>query len=55
MGAWVAQSVKHPTLAFGSSHGHDLRVLRLSPMKGSALSRELASPLPLLPHSLSNK
>lgn len=36
--AWVAQLVKHPTLDFGS--GHDLRVLRLSPVSGSALNGE---------------
>jgi len=29
-GAWVAQSVKRPTLDFGSVH--DLRVMRLSPL-----------------------
>jgi len=34
-GLWVAQSVKHPTLDFGS--GHDLGVLRSSPASGSAL------------------
>ena len=28
----MTQSVKHPTLAFGS--GHDLRVVRLSPASG---------------------
>ena len=33
-------SVKHLTLDFGS--GHDLRVVRLSPLSGSALSVELA-------------
>ena len=35
---WVVQSVKHPTLGFGS--GHDLRVLGWSPMLGSLLSGE---------------
>ena len=39
----MAQSVKHPTLGFDS--GHDLRVVRLSPMSsfasGSALRRSL--------------
>ena len=37
---WVAQSVKRLALGFGS--GHDLRVLGLSPMSGSGLSRESA-------------
>ena len=32
----MAQSVKHLTLDFGS--GHDLRVVKLSPELGSALS-----------------
>ena len=36
----MAQSVKCPTLDFGS--GHDLMVLRLSPALGSALSVEPA-------------
>ena len=40
-GTWVAQLVKCQTLGLGSSH--DLRVVRLSPKLGSALSRELAS------------
>ena len=39
-GAWVAQSVKHPTLDFGS--GHNLRVERLSLVSISALSGESA-------------
>ena len=39
-GAWVAQSVKHLALDFGS--GHDLRVVRLSPVLGSMFSRESA-------------
>ena len=39
-GAWVAQSVEHPTLDFGS--GHDLRLVKSSPMLGSALSVEPA-------------
>jgi len=43
----VAQSVKCPTLDFGS--GHDLGVTGLSPMSGSLLSWESASPF------LSNK
>ena len=38
--AWVAQSAKCPTLNFGS--GHDLRVVRSSPMSGSALGVEPA-------------
>ena len=37
-GAWVAQSVKHQTLDFGS--GHDLRLMRLRPMSGSVLGME---------------
>ena len=39
-GTWVAQQVEHPTLDFGP--GHDFRVLRLSPVSGSTLSREFA-------------
>ena len=35
-GAWVAQSVKHLTLDFGS--GHDLSVVRFSPELGSRLT-----------------
>ena len=43
-GAWVAQSVKQ-----GSGwSGHDLRVLESSPMLGSLLSGESASPSPSL-------
>ena len=38
-GAWVAQSVKQPTLDFSS--GHDLTVVRLSPVSGI-----LSLPLP---------
>jgi len=37
---WVAQLVKCPTLDFGS--GHDLRVVRSSPMSGSTLGMEPA-------------
>lgn len=37
---WVAQSVRVWLLIF--SLGHDLWVVRLSPMSGSALSRESA-------------
>ena len=44
--AWVAPLVKCPTLDFGS--GHDLRVVRLSPMLGSMLSVELLKILSLL-------
>ena len=40
LGVWMAHSVKHSTLGFGS--GCDLRVLGLSPTLGSALSRESA-------------
>ena len=39
-GAWVAQSVECPTLAFGS--GHDLTVVSSSPESGSVLSVEPA-------------
>ena len=39
-GTWLAQSVKHPTLDFGS--GHDLRVMGLSPKLGSMLGKEPA-------------
>jgi len=51
-GAWVAQLVKHLILGFGS--GHDLRVMRSSPMLGSALTMESALdsfplPFPLPP------
>ena len=35
-GAWGAQSVKRPTLGFGS--GHDLTVVGSSPMSGSVLT-----------------
>ena len=47
-GAWEAQSVKHPTLDFGSTL--DLMVVWLSPVSGSVLSVEPAwesRPLPL--------
>ena len=37
-GTWVAQSVEHPTLGFGS--GHDLGVVRSSPASGSMLGGE---------------
>ena len=39
-GAWVAQSVKRPTLDFGSGHG--LTVVRLSPVLGSVLGMKPA-------------
>ena len=39
-GTWVAQLVEH--LALGFSSGHDLRVLRSSPVSGSMLSMESA-------------
>jgi len=39
-GAWMAQSVEHPTLDFSS--GHDLRVVGLSPVLGSVLGGESA-------------
>ena len=47
----MAQSVECPTLNFGL--GQDLRVVRTSPMLGSALDMELAYnslPLPLFLH-----
>ena len=37
-GAWVAKSVKQPTLDFGL--GHDLRAVRWSPSVGSTLGVE---------------
>ena len=40
MEAWVAQSVKHPTLGFSS--GNDLRVVRSSPNSVHGLSMESA-------------
>ena len=43
-GAGVAESVKCLTVDFDS--GHDLRVLRSSPMSGALLSEESASPSP---------
>ena len=39
-GTWVAQSVKHPALDFGS--GHDLSMVRLSPVSVSRLGMEPA-------------
>ena len=39
-GAWVAQSVKRPTLAFSS--GRNLTVMRSRPTWGSALNMEPA-------------
>ena len=49
MGACVAQSVKRPTLDFGS--GHDLRIVRLSSVLGSAARGAclLLSPSPSAP------
>ena len=52
MGAWMAQSVKHPTLDFGS--GHDLRVREFKPhvrlCSGSELTmRSLLGILSLCP------
>ena len=38
--AWVAQSIKCPTLDVGS--GHDLTVVRSSPLLGSTLAMEPA-------------
>ena len=55
MGAWVAQSVKHPTLDFGSSH--DLTIRKFKPRVGlytdsvepawDSLSLSLSLSLPL--------
>ena len=39
-GTWVAQSIKHPTLDLDS--GHDVRVMKFSPVSGSVLSGESA-------------
>ena len=39
-GTWMAQSVEHLILDFGL--GHDLMVLRLSPLSGSVLGVEPA-------------
>ena len=57
-GTWVAQSVKRPAFDFGS--GHDLRVVRSTPMLGSVLCGESAEdyfsltlPLPFLMQYLS--
>ena len=58
-GAWVAQSVKHPTLNFSSAH--DLIVMRPSPSSGSVLRLEPGwdslslslCPSPLLVHTVS--
>ena len=61
-GTWAAQSLKPQTL--GSHAGHDLRVMRLSPAMGSALSKDLLEilllslslcPFPALSLSLKNK
>ena len=46
-GAWVAQSVEHPTLDFGP--GHDPRLMGLSPVLSSVLSTEPAKILSLSP------
>lgn len=43
-GTWVAKLVKPLTLDFCS--GHDLRVVKWSPVSGPAFSREFALPLP---------
>lgn len=50
--AWVAQLVRHPHLGFVL--GHDLGVVRWSPMAGSVLSTGEILSLPLS-FSLSNK
>ena len=39
-GTWVSQSVEYLTLDFGS--GHDLRIVRSSPVVGSMLDMEAA-------------
>jgi len=39
-GAWVAHSAKCPTLDFSS--GHEIRVVKSSPVLGFVLSRESA-------------
>ena len=49
-GAWVAESVKCPTLDFGS--GHDLKVVRSSPKLGSALMARSLRGILSLPFSL---
>ena len=36
-GPWVVQSVKHPTLGFGSVH--DLKVMKLNPTLGRLLAQ----------------
>ena len=47
-GTWVAQSLKHLALDFGS--GHDLTVVRSSPMSDSTLNVEgILSPSLSLP------
>ena len=43
----MAQLVEHPTPDFGS--GHDLRVVRSSPMTGSAWNLRILSPSPFAP------
>ena len=47
----MAQLVRHPTLDFGS--GHDLRVMRLSPVWGSSLSPSSSAPAHMLCLTLS--
>jgi len=52
-GTWVAQSIEHLTLGFGT--GHDLRImdpaLHLAPrLAGSLFEDSLSLPLPLLAH-----
>ena len=48
--AWVAQSIKHTTLDFGS--GHDLMILRSSPTSGSLLTAWRLLGILILPLSL---
>lgn len=49
-GTWMAESVKHLTLGFGS--GHELRVMRSNPTLDAMLTAEFVSdslsPVPLL-------
>ena len=52
MGAWVAQSMKHPTLELYSRH--DLEVMRLSPTSAPHWAwslLEILSPSPSAPSS----
>ena len=46
-GTWVAQSIKHPTLVFGS--GHDLRIVGQGPHSVRSLVLRILSPSPSTP------